>query len=65
MSENKKTSWEYEKARNSKQIRIVFNLDDAQDAQIYHYLERYKPNRTSFIKRLVYDELVRCAYEQA
>ena len=62
---DKKTSWEYEKARNSKQIRIVFNLDDPQDAQVYHYLERYKPNRTSFIKRLVYDELVRCAYEQA
>lgn len=62
---NKKTSWEYEKARNSKQIRLVFNLDDAIDAQIYHFLERSKPNRTSYIKRLVYDELVRCAYEQA
>lgn len=62
---DKKTSWEYEKARNSKQIRIVFNLDDPIDAQVFHYLERYKPNRTSFIKRLVYDELVRCAYEQA
>ena len=65
MSENRKTSWEYEKARNSKQIRIVFNLDDPIDAQIYHFLDHYKPNRTSFIKRLVYDELVRCAYEQA
>ena len=61
----RKSSWEYEKARNSKQIRLVFNLDDPVDAQIYHYLERYKPNRTSLIKRLVYDELVRCAYEQA
>lgn len=65
MSENKKTSWEYEKARNSKQIRLVFNMDDPIDAQVFHYLERYKPNRTSFIKRLVYDELVRCKYEQA
>lgn len=62
---DKKTSWEYEKARNSKQIRIVFNMDDPVDALVFHYLERYKPNRTSFIKRLVYDELVRCAYEQA
>ena len=34
-------------------------------AQVFHYLERYKPNRTSFIKKLVYEELVRCAYEQA
>lgn len=65
MSENRITSWEYEKMRNSKQMRIVFNMDDPVDAQIYHFLERYKPNRTSFIKRLVYDELVRCAYEQA
>ena len=62
---DKKTSWEYEKARNSKQIRIVFNMDDPVDAQIYHYLERYKSNSTGLIKRLVYDELVRCAYEQA
>ncbi len=63
--QKRKSSWEYEKARNSKQIRLVFNLDDPVDAQIYHYLERYKPNRTGLIKRLVYDELVRCAYEQA
>ena len=63
--QKRKSSWEYEKARNSKQIRLVFNLDDPVDAQVYHYLERYKPNRTSFIKRLVYDELVRCAHEQA
>lgn len=62
---DKKTSWEYEKARNSKQIRLVFNLDDPIDAQVFHYLERYKPNRTSFIKKLVYDELVRCAHEHA
>ena len=65
MSENKKTSWEYEKERNCKQMRIVFNMDDPVDAQIYHFLDRFKPNRTSFIKRLVYDELVRCAYERA
>ena len=62
---DKKTSWDYEKARNSKQMRLVFNLDDPVDAQIYHYLERYKPNRTGLIKRLIYEELVRCSYEQA
>lgn len=59
-----KTSWEYEKERNSKQIRIVFNLDDKNDALIYHFLNIHKPNRTSLIKRLVYDEMVRCAYEE-
>ena len=59
-----KTSWEYEKERNSKQIRIVFNLDDKTDALIYHFLNIHKPNRTSLIKRLVYEEMVRCAYEE-
>ena len=54
-----KSSWEYEKERNSKQIRIVFNLDDKIDSLIYHYLNTFKPNRTSFIKRLVYEEMVR------
>ena len=57
-----KSSWEYEKERNSKQIRIVFNLDDTTDALIYHFLNTFKPNRTSLIKKLVYDEMVRCAY---
>lgn len=56
----KKSSWEYEKNRNSKQIRIVFNLDDEYDSAIYYFLDHKKPNRTSFIKRLVHDEIVRC-----
>lgn len=60
-----KTSWEYEKERNSKQIRVVFNLDDSTDALIYHFLNIHKPNRTALIKRLVYDEMVRCAYEES
>ena len=59
----KKSSWEYEKERNCKQIRIVFNMDDSIDALIFHFLDMHKPNRTSLIKRLVYEEMVRCAYE--
>ena len=59
-----KSSWEYEKERNSKQIRVVFNMDDITDALIYHFLDKHKPNRTSLIKRLVYEEMVRCAYEE-
>ena len=58
-----KSSWQYEKERNSKQIRIVFNLDDTTDALIYHYLNKFKPNRTSLIKRLVYEEMVRWSDE--
>lgn len=61
---DKKTSWEYEKARNSKQIRLVFNLDDPEEAGSYHFLERYT-NKSGFIKHLIYEEYVRCAYEQA
>ena len=56
---NKKTSWDYQKEKNYKQVKLNFNLDDEIDALIYHYLNRFKPNRTSFIKRLVYEEMVR------
>ena len=60
----KKSSWTYEKERNSKQIRLVFNLDDPEEAVSYHYLERCA-NKSGFIKSLIYNEVVRCAYEQA
>ena len=60
----KKTSWEYEKVRNSKQIRLVFNLDDPEEATAYHFLERYS-NKSGSIKHLIYEECVRCSYEQA
>ena len=60
----KKSSWSYEKERNSKQIRLVFNLDDPAEALSYHYLERCN-NKSGFIKSLIYDEVVRSAYEQA
>lgn len=60
---NKKTSWDYQKEKNYKQVKIMFNLDDTTDALIYHYLQKFKPNRTSFIKRLVYEEMVRWSDE--
>lgn len=63
MSE-KKTSWDYQKLKNYKQVKIMFNLDDDLDSLIYEYLQKYKPNRTSFIKRLVYDEMARCSHEK-
>lgn len=61
---NKKTSWDYQKEKNYKQVKIMFNLDDVTDALIYHYLQKFKPNRTSYIKRLVYDEMVRWSDEE-
>lgn len=64
MSEKKKTSWEYAKEKNYKQVKLVFNMDDPIDALIYHFASHCNPNRTSFIKRLIYDEMVRCAYEE-
>ena len=55
----KKTSWDYQKDKNYKQVKITFNLDDEIDSVIYHYLQGFRPNRTSYIKRLVYEEMVR------
>ena len=60
----KKTSWDYQKEKNYKQVKIMFNLDDVTDALIYHYLQKFKPNRTSYIKLLVYDEMVRWSDEE-
>lgn len=61
---SKKTSWDYQKEKNYKQVKIMFDLDDPTDAVLYHYLQKFKPNRTSLIKRLVYEEMVRwCDHE--
>lgn len=64
MIEKKKTSWDYQKEKNYKQVKLNFNLDDPTDALIYHFATTFYPNRTMFIKRLIYDEMVRCAYEE-
>lgn len=60
---DKKTSWDYQKNRPLKQVKITFDLDDTEDALLYRFCSRYD-NRTALIKRLLYDELVRCAYEE-
>lgn len=64
MNEKKKTSWDYQKEKNYKKVHLNFNMDDPTDALIYHFATTFYPNRTSFIKRLIYDEMVRCAYEE-
>lgn len=63
MEKIKKSSWDYQKKKNYKQVKINFDLDDPIDALIYHYAALFKPNRTSLIKRLLYDDMVRAAYE--
>ena len=64
MSKEKKKSWDYQKVKNYKQVKIVFNLDDKIDGLLYHFLCNFTPNRTSLIKRLLYEEMVRSAYEE-
>lgn len=56
---SKKTSWEYAKNRNYKQLKITFDLDNPTDATIYHYLNDVVKNKTRFIKNLVMTEMLR------
>ena len=56
-----KTSWEYQKG-NYKQINIKFNLNDADDALLFHFAANRTVNTTALIKNLLRDEMMRCAY---
>ncbi len=60
--ENKKTSWDYQKNRY-KQLNIKFDMNDTVDGLLYHFIST-QSNSTKVIKKLIYDELVRCAYEE-
>jgi len=60
--ENKKTSWDYQKNRY-KQLNIKFDMNDTVDGLLYHFISTQN-NSTKVIKKLIYDELVRCAYEE-
>lgn len=57
MSE-KKTSWDYQKGKPYKQVKINFNLDDKIDAIIYHYISHVIENRTKYIKELIYKDML-------
>ena len=61
---DKKSSWEYQKNRNYKQVKINFDLDNDYDAAIHHYLECKTKNKSRLIKSLLYAELERCSYEE-
>lgn len=60
---NNKKSWDYQKNRY-KQINIKFDLNNLDDAEIYHFAAHCS-NTSKVIKDLLYDEMVRCAYEEA
>ena len=60
---NKKKSWDYQKDRY-KQINIKFNMSDIDDATIYHFAAHCSTNTSALIKKLLYDEMVRRAYNE-
>lgn len=59
----KKTSWEYQKEKNYKQVKITFNLDDPEDSLLYHYISNTGRNRTALLKKLIRDDMWGSAYE--
>lgn len=60
--ENKKKSWDYQKDRY-KQINIKFDMHDLDDALVYHFAANCN-NTSRIIKKLLYEEMLRCAYEE-
>lgn len=58
---DKKSSWDYQK-NNYKQISIKFNMNDIDDATLYHLATNKTLNTQGLIKKLLREELWRCAY---
>lgn len=61
---NKKTSWEYQKNGNYKQLKIMFNLNSEYDAALHHFLVCHIKNKSMFIKDLIYKELMEWSNEE-
>lgn len=59
---NKKKSWSYQKDRY-KQVNIKFDMNNLDDAMLHHFIVDCTQNTTGLIKKLIYEEMVRCAYE--
>lgn len=59
---NKKSSWEYQRNRY-KQLNIKFDMSDSMEALLHHFITTQK-NSSALVKKLIYEELVRCAYEE-
>ena len=58
---DKKSSWDYQKNKY-KQINIKFNMNDIDDAALYHFATNVTLNTQGLIKKLLRDEMWRCAY---
>lgn len=58
-----KKSWKYQKDRY-KQVNIKFDMNNLDDAMLHHFVVDLTPNTSRLIKRLIYEEMVRCAYEE-
>lgn len=56
-----KTAWDYQRGRY-KQINIKFDMQNADDALLHHYIVDCTVNTTARIKCLIYDDMVRSAY---
>ena len=61
MEKKKSKSWKYQKDRY-KQVSLKFNMDDVDDALLYHYLTR-SDNVSKLIKDLIRSSMWESAYK--
>ena len=62
MPKNKK-SWDYQRNRY-KQVNIKFDMKNADDALLHHFITTCTDNTTALIKELIYNEMTwRAHYE--
>lgn len=62
MKSNKK-SWDYQKNRY-KQVNIKFDVTNNGDLLLYHFITDSTKNTSALLKKLIYEEMARCAYEK-
>lgn len=58
-----KKSWDYQKNRY-KQINIKFDTNNNDDLILYHFIADCTKNTSALLKKLIYEEMVRSAYEE-
>lgn len=58
-----KKSWDYQKNRY-KQFNIKFDANNKDDLLLYHFITDRTKNTSALLKKLIYEEMVRCAYEE-
>ena len=56
-----KKSWDYQKNRY-KQVNIKFDANNNEDLLLYHFITDCTKNTSALLKKLIYEEMVRCAY---